>query len=484
MRVLFVVPELFYSEPLGVMQLSALCKRDGHQTRLSVLARQPISTALREFEPDVVGYSVMTANKELFARADGEVRDYVRQSGKPVFRVMGGPHPTFFPDVLRELELDAIVVGHGDYALPRLLERLARGAAPDGIPNVLTRATQETAREVVSDYDALPFLDRSLIYDFAPDLQQVGIRSFMTSRSCPYQCTYCFNHVFNQMFHEAGRRLFARRSVDSLIAEIRHVRAAYPPLRYVQFTDGVFVLHNDEWLRELAEKFPRQVGLPFFCCIQPKDLTENVARLLQAAGCRAVGMSIETGIESVRSQILKRPLPDRTLLEAFAIARKHALRTLTNVMLGLPGTSLEDDFRSVSFARKCRPSLATFSVFCPFPGTELAKRAAELGLIADGVDYGTMYRDKSVLNSYTDEEKDVQVRLTYLSSVFCLLPVFMMRALPSLARLKLDRLYRFVGSLVVPFVQGRVIYRGAHPTSPVRLLRSVLYAVRYYRLWK
>lgn len=70
MRVLFVVPELSYADPLGVMQLSALCKRDGHQTRLSVLARQPISAALREFEPDVVGYSVMTANKEPFAKAD------------------------------------------------------------------------------------------------------------------------------------------------------------------------------------------------------------------------------------------------------------------------------------------------------------------------------------------------------------------------------------------------------------------------------
>jgi radical SAM superfamily enzyme YgiQ (UPF0313 family) len=484
MRVLFVVPDLFYAEPLGVMQLSALCKRDGHQTRLSVLARQPISTALREFEPDVVGYSVMTANKELFAKADSEVRDYVRQSGKRVFRVMGGPHPTFFPEVLGELELDAIVVGHGDYALPRLLDRLGQNAAPDGIPNVLTGTTQEVVREVVSDYDALPFLDRSLVYDFAPDLQEVGIRSFMTSRGCPYQCTYCFNHAFNQMFHEAGRRLFARRSVDHLIAEIRHVRAAYPPLRYVQFSDSVFVLHSDEWLREFAEKYPRQVGLPFFCCIQPKDLTEAVARLLRAAGCRALGMSIETGIESVRNKILKRRTPDRTLLEAFGIARKHGLRAQTNVMLGLPGTTLEDDFRSVYFARKCAPTLATFSIFCPFPRTELAKYATELGLIADGVDYNTMYRDKSVLNSYTDEEKEIQVRLTYLSSVFCLLPVFMMRVLPSLARTRLDRLYRLVSSLVVPFVWGRVIFRGAQPTSPVRLLRNVFYTVKYYLNWK
>jgi len=484
MRVLFVVPDLFFSEPLGVMQLSALCKRDGHQTRLSALTRQPISTALQEFSPDVVGYSVMTANKELFARADSDVRDYVRHSGKRVLRIMGGPHPTFFPEVLEQWGLDAIVIGHGDYALPRLLNRFAHDATLGGIPNVLTTATPQVPREVVSDYDALPFLDRNLIYDFAPHLQQVGIRSFITGRGCPYQCTYCFNHAFNQMFKEAGRKLFARRSVDNLIAEIQHVRAAYPPLRYVQFTDSVFVLRNDAWLQEFADKYPRQVGLPFICCIQPKDLTEDVARLLRGAGCHALSMSIETGIEAVRSNILKRPTPDRTLLDAFRIARKYKLHTQTNVMLGLPGTTIEDDFRSVYFTRRCRPTLATFSIFCPFPRTELAKYTAELGLIADGVDYNTLYRDKSVLNSYTDKEKEIQVRLTYLASIFCLLPAFIMRALPSLTRLRLDWIYRLLGSLVVPFVYGRLIFRGAHPSGPVRLLRNVLYAVRYYRLWK
>jgi anaerobic magnesium-protoporphyrin IX monomethyl ester cyclase len=484
MRVLFVVPELFYSEPLGVMGLSAICKRDGHVTRLAVLARRPIEELLEEFDPDVVGYSAMTANKALFAEADRVVRERIRRTGKKIFRVMGGPHPTFFPEVLGEMELDAIVIGHGDHALPRILERLERGSPLDGIPNVWTAAGGEPAKEAVSDYDALPFLDRDLIYEAAPQLQGVGIRSFMTCRGCPYQCTYCFNHAFNDMFHRGGRTLLARRSVDSVIAEIRQVREKWPPLRFVQFSDSVFVLRADDWLREFAEKYPREVGLPFICCIQPKDLTDETAGLLRTAGCRALSMSIESGLERVRKEILKRPIPDDSMLDAFAIARRHGLRTQSNVMLGLPGTTLEEDFRSVRFARACRPSLVTFSVFCPFPRTELSRQAARMGLIADGVDYNTMYRDKSVLNCYTEREKEIQVRLTYLSSIFCMLPAFLMRVLPSIARLPLDPLYRLLNSLAVPFVYGAVIFRGAQPANPLRLLRNVFYSIAYYLKWK
>lgn len=96
MRVLFVVADLYFSEPLGVMILSGICRNNGHQTRLAVLQQQNISEILDEFQPDLIGYSAMTPDEHLFVDADVEVRDWARDR-KKVWRVMGGATSDLFP---------------------------------------------------------------------------------------------------------------------------------------------------------------------------------------------------------------------------------------------------------------------------------------------------------------------------------------------------------------------------------------------------
>ena len=51
MRILFVVADIYFSEPLGVMILSAVCKKAGHQTRLAVIAKEDLTEILDEFHP-------------------------------------------------------------------------------------------------------------------------------------------------------------------------------------------------------------------------------------------------------------------------------------------------------------------------------------------------------------------------------------------------------------------------------------------------
>ena len=204
MRILLVVPELFFSEPLGVLQISASCRTAGHTTRLLALHRHSITEVLKQFQPNVVGYSAMTPNEPAFADANRDVIAYQEKTRNRIHRIMGGPHPTFFPEVIDRIDLDAVVVGPGDYAIQAILARLEEGRDLDGIPNVVTRTFQSPEREIVNDPDDLPFADRSILYEYDPSLQRVGIRTFMTQRGCPYKCTYCFNHAFKKMFKGGG----------------------------------------------------------------------------------------------------------------------------------------------------------------------------------------------------------------------------------------------------------------------------------------
>ena len=114
MRILFVVADLYFSEPLGVMILSGVCKNAGHQTRLGILEKQDIAKVVEEFAPDVIAYSAMTPDEHLFIKADATVSSWAINNKRRVLRVMGGPHPTYFPEILQKMNLDAICAGDGE----------------------------------------------------------------------------------------------------------------------------------------------------------------------------------------------------------------------------------------------------------------------------------------------------------------------------------------------------------------------------------
>ena len=196
MKILFVVSELFFSEPMGVMQLSAIGKKSGHLTRLVSLKDHSLEDMLDSFSPDLVCYSVMSADEEVFIQADKVVLGWVETSGRKIPRIMGGPHPTYFPEILSKMDLDAICVGDGDNALATILERLQLGKNLFDIPNIVPKGGDINGmeKELVHDMDSLPYLDRELLYRDSPDLLDQGIRSFQTQRGCPFKCSYCFNH--------------------------------------------------------------------------------------------------------------------------------------------------------------------------------------------------------------------------------------------------------------------------------------------------
>ncbi|NIO68607.1 MAG: hypothetical protein GTN71_06075, partial [Anaerolineae bacterium] len=188
MHLLFIIKEID-NEPHGIMHISALLKQEGHQTSLAVATEEdPVEAALR-LKPDVVGYTVYTGTQNYYLDLNRQIKAQL----PGVFSIFGGPHPTFFPEMIEHEGVDGICVGEGEYATLDLLNALQAGAEITGIPNwhfklarqgggvgvsptfsLIAPSTDGSKVEIIRNpvrplltseqLDELPFPDRDLLY--------------------------------------------------------------------------------------------------------------------------------------------------------------------------------------------------------------------------------------------------------------------------------------------------------------------------------
>jgi anaerobic magnesium-protoporphyrin IX monomethyl ester cyclase len=402
LRVLFVLKQVDY-EPLGLLYLSSVLRAAGHEVRLSIAANQDPVAVARDWQPGVVGYSVYTGSQTYYRDLNLRLRKEV----PGVVSVFGGPHPTFFSEFIEEPGVDGVCIGEGEGAMLDLVAAVEAGRPLTGIDNWWFKhdgqIEQNPVRPLEDDLDLLPLPDRELLFQEDSFTRQSGIKHFITSRGCPYNCTYCFNHALAVIDLGQGKRL-RQMGVGKVIEEVNSVRERYP-LQFVVFVDDLFIVYTD-WLRELADRFPKEVGLPFFCNVRANLVTPEKISLLKQAGCTSVGMGVETGNEALRNEILKRSLSDEQLVEANRIIREAGIQVITTNMLGLPGGTLENDFETLAINHACRPAYANVFLYQPYPRTELGEYARQHGFVEGSLDeIDDSAWERSVIRFASPEEK-------------------------------------------------------------------------------
>ncbi|MFA5356963.1 MAG: radical SAM protein [Candidatus Omnitrophota bacterium] len=418
MKVLFIFKNENFLAPVGLCAISASAAKEGHAIYLCEMNSQDPLKRISELNPDLIAYSACTGEAKHYLR----INRLIKERFPGIFTVMGGPHPTFFPEVIGEDSLDAVCVGEGEGAFADLLEAIASGRSADNIPNLVTRNNESnfSVRNLVEDLDALPFPDYALIYDNTP-LGNYPLKNFIVSRGCSYGCAYCFNAAWNDIYKGKGR-LVRRHSVDYVIEGIKRVRERWP-LSNVKFYDDIFSYRADEWLEEFSRKYRQHINLPFFILTRADLLTEDMAKLLKYAGCRTISMSIESGNADIRNNILKRGMSDEQIISAHLLCKKYGIHTFTNCIIGLPGTNTDNDIESIDLAIKSQVSWVEFLIFHPYPKTRLGQQVINMGFYnPDYKNMHTSYMYKSPLSCFSEKEKNIQMNLSVLGSVAVVLP--------------------------------------------------------------
>ena len=468
MRVLFILKQVDY-EPQGVLHLSSVLEEARHEVRLCIVNQEDPIEAVREFKPGIVGYSVTTGLQHYYLQLNRGIKEK-----SDVFSVFGGPHPTFFPEMIEEEGVDGICIGEGEGAILDLAAALENGSLEPNIQNWWFKLNGEVVRNAVRPYiedlDTLPFPDRELVYSQHRPTRNSKIKHFFSGRGCPYDCTYCFNHALFEIYKGLGRRA-RKRSVDVVLEEISHVRERYP-LAFVVFLDDTFTIRGD-WMAEFAEKYPGRIGLPFFCNVRANLVTEELVEQLRQAGCVSVGMGIEAGNDRIRNEVLQRNMSKEQILGACQLLRGAGINVMSTNMVGLPTGGLEDDLETLKLNIKCRPAFANAFIFQPYPRTQLGELARREGLLEGTSDeISASAWDNSVLRFPPGEKRQIE-NLQKLFAITVEWP-WLLPLVRRLLKLPKNRVFWLVHKLW----KGYTIARRIHP---VRLsLREYLEAIRHF----
>jgi len=357
------------------MSISSLLKKNGFEVEAVAADYKQIKAKLQKNVPTILAYSTPTG----YFRHYLELNLRLKQEFSKIFTIFGGPHSTFFPDIIEEEGIDAVCIGEGEYPMLELVNGIAAGEVVNNIQNLWIkeegRIYRNAVRPLIENLDQLPTPDHDIFNQVMPDMALPAV--VITSRGCPYNCSYCFNHAYRQIYAGKGRPI-RRRSVDNVMEELRAIKKRGNP--FIRFSDDIFILSRP-WVEEFSRKYKEQIGLPFSCLVRANYVKQDILKMLKEAGCYRISLGIEAGNDIVRNKILKRDMSKEEIINAARLIRKVGIKLLTFNILAIPGGSFKTDWETLQLNIKCRPNYAGVSFMHPFPRTQIYNYAKEKGLL-------------------------------------------------------------------------------------------------------
>jgi anaerobic magnesium-protoporphyrin IX monomethyl ester cyclase len=398
MKILFIY-EHEYLEPLGIMSLSSFLKKSGHQTFFFDLKLEKNHlTKIEKMRPDIIAYSITTGKHQYYQKINCELKKRFR-----FYSVFGGPHATFFPEFICEDGVDAVCIGEGEYPLLELADNLKDKKDHSHIRNLWIKNNgmiyKNELRPLIEDLDILPFADRGLVNKYSK-YRNLHRRNVITGRGCPYNCSYCFNHAYRDIYKNKGKQI-RRRSPDNVIEELKLIKKECKPNK-IHFVDDIFVM-DQKWCIDLLKRYKKEIDLPFIAYVRVNHITDELASNLKDAGCITIVYAIESGNDHIRNTVLERNMSDNDIEEAVKIFKKYKLRTYSQNMLGVPDETLDMALETVEFNKKCKPDYAWCSIFQPYPRTKLWGYCLEKGYLSDE-EYSDNFYKGSILKIKNKKE--------------------------------------------------------------------------------
>jgi len=408
MNVLIIVPrnpisgdhaDFNYLFPTSLGFISAALKAKGHFVQGLNLnhfegsVEMLVGNALLDYKSDVVCTGGLSTAYRTVARIVEAVRSV--SSAKVI---LGGGLISSEPELMcRTLQPDYEVIGEGDETIQELVQAMECGfdvSKVAGIGYIRDgRFNLTLPRPPIEDLDALPWQDLgSLDYTTYLDRLKPTSLSFfdmhdrprvypvISSRSCPYSCTFCF--------HPIGKK-YRQRSVKSLMDELAMMVPRHQ-INIVAIYDELFS-HDTARLFEFCDAFQKlrdrtKWEINWVCQLRVHPLDEKTVVKMRESGCRVVSLGFES-YSPVVLQSMKKHITPGQIDKAVDLMMKHNISIQGNFIFGDKAETPDTVRITLDYWKQRHDAGISLGYIAPYPGTELYSHCLERGIIKDRLDF-------------------------------------------------------------------------------------------------
>jgi len=314
---------------------------------------------IKRFKPDYIGIPMMTydyMNHYIFI-------DELKKAFSRIKIIMGGPHVALFGEKIMEQcsGVDILVIGEGE----RTIVEIAKNKPLRKIDNLIYRQGKKVIRtksgEYIQDLDKLPFPKYK---KFKIGKYQGNMIPIISSRGCPYSCTYCAAHL------SVGKKVRAR-SAKNVVDEIEYwYKKGY---MLFNFYDDNFTFYKErvyEICDEIEKRGLKGLNLDGGNDVRADTIDYALLKRMKEVGWTALSIGVEAASDKML-KIIKKGEDIKTIEKAIKNATDLGYSTTLYFIIGFPRQTVKDIEETFKLAIKYPVSNVYLYPIIPYPGTEM-----------------------------------------------------------------------------------------------------------------
>ncbi|MHC4999945.1 MAG: B12-binding domain-containing radical SAM protein, partial [Planctomycetota bacterium] len=208
----------------------------------------------------------------------------------------------------------------------------------------------------------------------------------ISSRGCPFSCTYCFNHRMVSAYRQDLQCSVAKLNymrhfrVDQIIDEIKYLLSNYQRIKMFIFDDDLFTFDHD-YVKDFCREYKKISKIPFVVNAHVNYFNDDIARDLAEANCQIVKFGVESGSPRIRDKILNRHMTNENIIQAIQTVHRYGMHSSVFLIIGFPHETCDDVYQTIQLMASARPGRFRWTFFYPFPGTKAYEITREGGYI-------------------------------------------------------------------------------------------------------
>ncbi|SPD71842.1 Radical SAM domain protein [uncultured Desulfobacterium sp.] len=346
--------------PIGIYYVGAMLRENHYDVEILNWydvhkAPQLIRKTLMKKRPDIIGFSILHANRW----GAIEISGIAKELNPEVKIIFGGIGATFLWELLLTnfKAVDFVVIGEGErtfLSLVRFLEAGGREGLND-IKGIAFRQGSAVLRTEEAGF--IPELD-----DLPNPARYFEYQHVASTRGCPGKCTFCGSPSFwgnSVRFHSPGY------FVEQL--ELLYKKG----ITFFFFSDDTFTIKKEHVIEICKGIIEKGLNITWVAISRVNYVNEEALFWMRKAGCTQISYGVESGSDKIRNGVFNKNIKKDQIKTAFDLTISYGILPRVYFIYGSPGETWATIDETLDLIRDIKPLSAIFYILDLFPGTAL-----------------------------------------------------------------------------------------------------------------